>query len=140
MISVIRDFETGARIGFVIVTMFLLSAFLGPWLSPYDEIEIVGNVWETPSAQHWFGTDNVGRDLLTRILYGAQVTVAVSFAATLGAFLIGCPIGIVTAIVGGWVDLAVTRLVDAVMAFPGLILALIVLSSIGTSIPALAGE
>jgi len=137
MIAVIRDFETGARIGLAIVLLFLLAAFLGPWLSPYDEVQIVAGVWEPPSALHWLGTDYVGRDLLTRLLHGAQVTVQVSFAATLGAFLIGCPVGIIAATVGAWVDLAVTRLVDAVMAFPGLILALIVLSSIGTSIPAL---
>lgn len=137
MIGIIRDFEIGAKIGVGILIVFLTAVIVGPWLSPYDEVQIVSGVWDTPSPQHWLGTDYIGRDLLTRILKGGQVTITVSLVATLGAFLIGCPLGIASAVVGGWFDLVVTRIVDAIMAFPGLILALIVLSAIGTSIPAL---
>lgn len=137
MMTIIREFDPAARIGLGIVIVFLLAVFVGPFLSPYGEVEIVGGVWEPPNARHWLGTDNVGRDLMTRIFAGGQMTVIVSLVATCGAFLIGCPLGIATAIIGGWFDLIVTRLVDAVMAFPGLILALIVLSAIGTSIPSL---
>jgi peptide/nickel transport system permease protein len=123
--------------GVFILLLFLLAVFVGPLLSPYDELQVVSGVWETPSAKHWLGTDRIGRDLLTRILTGGQVTVIISFLATMGAFLIGSPLGIASAVIGGWFDLIVARLVDAVMAFPGLILALIVLSAVGTSIPAL---
>lgn len=139
MIRVIRQFDLGARIGLAILVLFLIAVFIGPMISPYDELEAVGGVWESPSATHWLGTDNIGRDLLTRILSGGQVTVIVSLLATLGAFFIGCPLAITSAVIGGWFDIAVTRIIDAVMAFPGLILALIVLSAIGTSIPALVG-
>ena len=137
MITIIRNFDLGAKIGLGIVVTFLLAVFLGPLLSPYSEVEIVGNVWESPNAKHWLGTDNVGRDLMTRILTGGRMTVIISLMATWGAFLIGCPLGIAAAVVGGWFELMVTRAVDALMAFPGLILALIVLSAVGTSIPTL---
>ena len=137
MIRILREFDSGAKIGLFILVLFLLAVFIGPWLSPYAEVEVVSGVWEPPSTSHWLGTDRIGRDLLTRILSGGQVTVIISLLATLGAFLIGCPLGIASAVIGGWFDLVVTRLVDAVMAFPGLILALIVLSAVGTSIPAL---
>ena len=137
MITIIRNFDLGAKIGLGIVVTFLLAVFLGPLLSPYSEVEIVGNVWESPNAKHWLGTDNVGRDLMTRILTGGRMTVIISLMATWGAFLIGCPLGIAAALVGGWFELMVTRAVDALMAFPGLILALIVLSAVGTSIPTL---
>ena len=137
MIRVLQEFDFGARVGLIILLLFLLAVFVGPFLSPYDEVQVVSGVWETPSAKHWLGTDRIGRDLLTRILAGGQVTVIISFLATLGAFLIGSPLGIASAVIGGWFDLIVTRLVDAVMAFPGLILALIVLSAVGTSMPAL---
>jgi peptide/nickel transport system permease protein len=137
VIRVLREFDVGARMGLLVLLLFLLAVFTGPFLSPYDEVQVVSGVWETSSAKHWLGTDRIGRDLLTRILYGGQVTVIISFLATLGAFLIGSPLGIACAVIGGWFDLVVTRLIDAVMAFPGLILALIVLSAVGTSMPAL---
>lgn len=137
MIAMIRDFDIGAKIGLAIVVFFLAAVIFGPVLSPYSEVEIVGGVWAPPSAANWLGTDYIGRDLLVRILTGGRMTVIVSLIATCGAFAIGCPLGIAAAVIGGWFDLIVTRAVDAVMAFPGLILALIVLSAIGTSIPAL---
>ena len=137
MISMIKNFDIGAKLGLVIVAVFFITVFFGPLLSPYSEVEIVGGVWEPPSPSNWLGTDYIGRDLLIRIMAGGQMTAIVSLIATCGAFMIGCPLGIAAAVVGGWFDLSVTRGVDAVMAFPGLILALIVLSAVGTSIPAL---
>lgn len=137
MITMIRNFDLGAKFGLGLVIVFLLLVFVGPFFTPYGEVEIVGNVWESPNAKHWLGTDYIGRDLLIRIFTGGRMTVIVSLVATCGAFLLGCPIGIAAAVIGGWFDLIITRAVDALMAFPGLILALIVLSAIGTSIPAL---
>jgi len=137
MIGLFRDFDIGARLGLVILVCYAAAVIIGPLVSPYDQVQIVGGVWETPSSSHWLGTDFIGRDLLTRILKGGQVTITVSFIATVGAFLLGCPLGIACAVSGGWFDLVVTRFVDAMLAFPGLILALIVLSAIGTSMSAL---
>ena len=132
-----RDLDLGGRVGIFISASFVLAVMIGPYLLPYSAVEISGSVFEGPSAAHWLGTDNVGRDLLARILAGGRMTVFVSLLATIGSFLIGVPLGISAAIIGGWYDLVVTRAVDALMAFPGLILALILLSAIGTSLPAL---
>ncbi len=133
----LSELDVAARLGLLIVLGFLAAVFVGPFIIPYSEVEIVGSVFSPPSLDHWLGTDNVGRDLLARILAGGQMTVIISFLATCGAFAIGVPLGIVSAIMGGWFDLIVTRIVDALMAFPGLILALIMLSALGTSLPAL---
>ena len=130
----LREIDRGARFGLILVAAFLAAVVVGPYLVPYSEVEIVGKVFEPPSASHWLGTDNVGRDLLARILAGGRMTVIISFVATCGAFVLGAPLGIICAVLGGWFDLVVTRIVDAVMAFPGLILALILLSALGTSL------
>ncbi len=137
MIETFRSFDLGARLGVVLVASFLIAVFLGPNFVPYAETEIVGSVFEPPSAAHWLGTDNVGRDLLARILAGGRMTVIISFLAPCGAFAIGASLGIIAAVLGGWFDLIVTRIVDAIMAFPGLILALILLSALGTSLVSL---
>lgn len=137
MTRFLKGSDASTFIGALIVVGFILSVFIGPYFVPYSEVEISGSVWEPPSSAHWLGTDNVGRDLLARILAGGQMTLIVSLLATSGAFLIGVPLGISAAVIGGWFDLLVTRAVDAVMAFPSLILALILLSALGTSIPAL---
>ena len=133
----LREIDRSARFGLILVAAFLAAVVVGPYLVPYSEVEIVGKVFEPPSASHWLGTDNVGRDLLARILAGGRMTVIISFVATCGAFVLGAPLGIICAVLGGWFDLVVTRIVDAVMAFPGLILALILLSALGTSLVSL---
>lgn len=137
MIRIARELDTGARIGMMIVAAFLLAVFIGPLVLPISETEIVGPAYGPPTARNWLGTDNAGRDILARILAGGRMTVIISLLATIGSFLIGVPLGISTAVIGGRFDLIITRAVDALMAFPGLILALIVLSAIGTSIPSL---
>jgi peptide/nickel transport system permease protein len=137
MIQFWRELDLSGRLGIFITLSFIIAVLIGPYLLPYSSVEIAGSVFEPPSADHWLGTDNVGRDLLARILAGGQITVIVSLLATIGSFLIGVPLGISSAVIGGWFDLLVTRAVDALMAFPSLILALILLSAIGTSIPSL---
>jgi len=132
-----QQLDLSGRLGIIITGLFVCAVFVGPFVLPYSAVEISGAAFEPPSAAHWLGTDNVGRDLLARILAGGRTTVIVSFLATAGAFAIGVPLGVAAAITGGWFDLIVTRAVDAVMAFPSLILALILLSALGTSIPAL---
>ena len=139
MISLLKELDLSARIGIAIVGFFLFAVFIGPYFYTHTETEIIGGPFGPASAENWLGTDNVGRDILARILAGGRMTVIISFFATVGAFAIGVPLGIAAAIIGGRFDLIVARAVDALMAFPGLILALIVLSAVGTSIPALLG-
>jgi peptide/nickel transport system permease protein len=115
----------------------VLAAIFAPVISPYSETEVVGDVWEPYSRSNLLGTDNVGRDLLTRLLYGARNTIALAFITTMLSFLVGTICGFFAATLGGWIDQMFSRVVDILMAFPTLIFALMVLSVVGTSITAL---
>lgn len=117
-----------ALIGLVLTGMFLFVAIFAQWLAPYPIDAAVGGVWELPSATYWLGTDTIGRDILSRLIYGAQVTIFVAGASSILAFSLGSILGFVAATQGGWVDQVLSRLVDLVMAIPSLIIALVVLS------------
>jgi peptide/nickel transport system permease protein len=121
--------------GMVLIT--LLAAILAPVVAPYGETEVAGDVWLPISSDHWIGTDNLGRDLFSRLLFGARNTIAIAFLITAMSFLVGVAFGFMAATVGGWMDQLLSRCVDILMAFPTLIFALMVLSVVGTSIPAL---
>ncbi len=126
-----------ARIGMAMVALMVAAALLAPVIAPYGETEVVGDVWAPAGAQHWIGTDNLGRDLFTRLVYGARNTIALAFVITLLSFLVGTTWGFFAATLKGWVDQVLSRTVDILMAFPTLIFALMVLSVVGTSITAL---
>jgi peptide/nickel transport system permease protein len=126
-----------AWFGLVVVTLFLLAAVFAPWLAPYAESASVGGTWDEPSAALLLGTDQIGRDMLTRILYGSRMTISVALAITLLSFFIGIVVGFTSAVVGGWVDVFFSRLVDVMLSIPGLIFALIILGVFGSSIPVL---
>ncbi|WP_407051313.1 ABC transporter permease [Methyloraptor flagellatus] len=128
-----------AWIGIAIIAVNLIMCLIGPWLTPYGEADLVGGVWEGPSAQFWFGTDNLGRDMLTRIIYGSRNTILMALLITCLCFLIGVTLGFIAAVAGGIVDMVLARLVDVMQALPVLIFALVVLSVLGTSIPVLIG-
>jgi peptide/nickel transport system permease protein len=134
-----RRLSLAARIGLAIILANLVAALAGPWLAPYGETDIVADVWQGPSAAHWLGTDNLGRDMLSRLLYGAQNTVLLALLITAISFTVGGLLGLLAAVWGGWVDQALGRGIDVVMAFPTLILSLVVLTITGSSIPALVG-
>ncbi len=135
--KLLRSSPLSARIGLAMVLLNVLAAILAPVVAPYGETEIVGDVWLPMSSSHFLGTDHLGRDLFTRLLYGARNTIAIAFATTLLSFLVGAVFGFLAATLGGWIDLAISRIVDILMAFPTLIFALMVLSVVGTSVTAL---
>ena len=126
-----------AWFGLVVVGIFLFVAVFTPWLAPYPESANVGGTWDEPSASMWLGADQIGRDMLTRIMYGSRMTIGVALAITTLSFLIGIVLGFISAVVGGWVDIFFTRLVDVMLSIPGLIFALIILGVFGSSIPVL---
>jgi peptide/nickel transport system permease protein len=126
-----------AWFGLVVVGIFLFVAIFTPWLAPYPESANVGGTWDEPSASMWLGADQIGRDMLTRIMYGSRMTIGVALAITTLSFLIGIVLGFISAVVGGWVDVFFTRLVDVMLSIPGLIFALIILGVFGSSIPVL---
>jgi peptide/nickel transport system permease protein len=126
-----------AAIGLFITALFFLVALLAPLIAPCGMAQIVGGVWEPVSAKHWLGTDNIGRDLLTRMIYGGQTTIFVAGMATLLTFSLGSFLGFTAAVAGGWVDQALSRFVDLMMAIPSLIFALVVRSVMPVRLPVL---
>ncbi|WP_424941218.1 ABC transporter permease [Aliiroseovarius sp. S253] len=117
-----------ALIGLFFTGLYFFMAIFAPLIAPYSMTEIVGDVWEPSSSEHWLGTDNIGRDLLTRMIYGGRTTIFIATAATILSFTLGSILGFTAAVVGGWVDQLMSRFVDLIMSIPTLIFALVVLS------------
>lgn len=137
MTGKLKAIPISAWLGLAIVTLNLFVFILGPMLAPYGQNEIVGAPFDPPSAQFWFGLDQNGRDMFSRLLAGAQMSIGVSLAASLISFCIGIPLGFIAALFGGWVDTVLSRVVDTVMCIPVLISALVVLQALGSSVPVL---
>lgn len=132
-----KGIPVSALLGMFVTALFFLAAIFAPWIAPYGVGQTVGDVWEPASRAHWLGTDNLGRDLLTRMIYGGQTTIFVATAATLLSFTMGAILGFTAAVYGGWVDQALARGNDLVMSLPNLILALVVLSVMPVTLPVL---
>jgi len=130
----IRRIPIGALIGLVFTILFLIAAIFAPLLAPYQLGEIVGDVWQPMSAEHWLGTDNLGRDLLSRMIFGARTTIFIAVVATAISFTLGSVLGFTAAVAGGWFDMLMSRFVDLLMAIPTLIFALVVLSVLPTTL------
>ncbi|RUU13513.1 ABC transporter permease [Mesorhizobium sp. USDA-HM6] len=125
----IRRIPIASLIGIVLTTLFVLAAVLAPWIAPHGNAEIVSDVpWEPMSSLHWLGTDNLGRDLLSRMIYGARITLFIAVLATALSFSLGAILGFSAAVFGGWYDTILSRLVDLLMSIPTLIMGLVVLS------------
>lgn len=118
-----------ALIGLFFTALYFLMAIFAPFIAPYGMAEVVSNdIWLPPSSEFLLGTDNLGRDLLSRMIYGGRTTIFIATAATLISFTTGSILGFFAAVVGGWVDQALSRFVDLIMSIPSLILALVILS------------
>jgi peptide/nickel transport system permease protein len=126
-----------AAFGMAVVGLFVFISLFTPWIAPYSESANVAGTWDEPSAKLLFGADQIGRDMLTRMMYGSRMTIGVALAITTLSFAIGILTGLVSAVVGGWVDVFFTRLVDVMLSIPSLIFALIILGVFGSSIPVL---
>ncbi|RJT26730.1 ABC transporter permease [Mesorhizobium waimense] len=136
----IRKFASAplsAQLGTIVIAIYVLTALFAPVLAPYGEAEIVGSQFQTWSSSFWLGTDNLGRDMFTRLIYGARNTIGIAILTTCLSFSIGIAAGLAAATLGKWLDQALSRLVDVLMAIPQLIFALLLLSMFGTSIPSL---
>ena len=126
-----------AKFGILVILVYGFVAIFAPVITPYSETEIVGPEFDVWGAQFILGTDGLGRDMLTRLLFGARNTVGIAFITTVLAFVIGGLTGLLAAIYGGWLDQVSSRIVDVLMAIPQLIFALMLLTIFGTSIPTL---
>lgn len=132
-----QDAPVTGKVGLLLIVCYVAVAIFAPVLAPYGETEVVGAQFQPWSDAHPLGTDQLGRDMLSRMLYGAQNTIGLALVSTLLAFLIGSVTGLLAAAVGGWLDQVLSRIVDILMAIPLLVFALLLLTIFGTSIPVL---
>lgn len=126
-----------AAVGIAIVALNIFVALFAPVIAPFGQAEIVGDAWAEPSAQFKLGTDNIGRDILSRLIFGARMSIGLSLVITALSFSLGIVAGFAAAIAGRWVDMALSRFVDLMLSMPTLIFAFIVLSVLGTDLPVL---
>jgi peptide/nickel transport system permease protein len=125
----------GAVVGFAVLTIFMVIAAFAPLISPYDAIATSWSaVRKPPSALHWFGTDELGRDVLARVIYGARASLLAGLISVTLAMSIGVPLGLLAGYRGGFVDALISRLTDAMLACPFLILAIALAAFLGPSL------
>jgi peptide/nickel transport system permease protein len=143
--ALIQIFQTvgratlGVQISLLMLLMLCGMAIFGPLVSPYGETKIVGSAYAQWSSEFVLGTDAIGRDILSRLIYGARNTIGIAFIGTALAFLIGTTLGVSSVLAGGWVDQLLGRIFDMLIAIPQLIMALLVLAIVGTSVETLIG-
>lgn len=125
---------TTAAFGMLVITLYIIAAVFAPVIAPYAETEVVGAQFELWEAPFYLGTDNLGRDMLSRLIYAARNTVGIALLTAGIAFGIGMAAGLLAAVLGGWVDQVFSRIVDVLMAIPSLVFALLLLTIFGTSI------
>lgn len=121
-----------AMAGAIIIGIYLLMMLVAPLVAPYDPFEIsLEDKLTPPSMEHWMGTDDKGRDILSRILYGSRLSIGVGFASVLFGAFFGITLGLIAGYYGKWVDTIISRLLDVMLAFPGILLALAIISALG---------
>ena len=124
----------GAMVGLVLLTLWVCLAIFADAIAPYAPNELVSRSRQAPSADHWLGTDQLGRDMLSRILHGGRISLVLGFVSVLFGMIPGVTLGLIAGYVGGWVDAVVSRVIDAMLAFPSIILALIIIATLGPGI------
>ncbi len=132
------------KIGVAVVAFWILMVVIGPWIAPFTEADIIADDSYLPPlsvtegvGKHWLGTDYLERDILSRVLWGARMTVGISFLATLLAYAMGVTAGIAAAVKKGWTDMILSRVNDAILALPTIMLGLLIVVALGSSIPIL---
>ena len=121
-----------ALLSLLFIAALVLVALAAPWLAPNSPTEQqLSNTLAAPSATHWLGTDDLGRDVFSRLLYGTRVAIYASFLAVGLAVLLGLPLGILAGYAGGWLDEALSRMIDTLLSFPAIVLAIAVTGALG---------
>ncbi len=128
----VRQYPIGA-FSAVYIAAIIVLAVVGPWVAPHDYYRSVAIPIQEPSGQHWFGTDEVGRDIFSRIIGGARITVRIGFIALFGATALGSLVGLVSGYFGGIVDALIQRVVDSLMSIPLILLALMIVFVFGSN-------
>ncbi|WP_461182553.1 nickel transporter permease [Virgibacillus kimchii] len=124
-----------AMVGIIIILFFIVLGLIAPLLTPYtyDDQNLVNRL-HPPSSEHWMGTDDLGRDIFTRIAYGARVSLQVGFFAVTGALIFGTLLGIIAGYFGRWIDMIISRIFDILLAFPSILLAIAIVAILGPSL------
>ncbi len=124
-----------ALVGLGIILTFVLLAIFAPLISPYDPVaQDLSSAVQSPSAQHWFGTDQLGRDVATRLMYGTRISLLIGVLAVAIGLVIGVPLGMIAGYYGGWADLTISRVADMMFAFTSILLALTLVAVLGVSL------
>ena len=119
----------------VLFALLVVLAVAGPWIAPYDPLASNASAaLQPPSARHWFGTDSLGRDMLSRVIVATRLDLGIALAAVVASFAIGVPLGLAAGYFGGWWDRLVTRLSDTIMAFPLFVLAMGIVAALGNTV------
>src|SRR5258706_8967797 len=126
-----------AQIGLLIIAINVVMAVIGPMVAPYAQEDAIGDAWDPASAAYWLGLDQIGRDIFSRLLFGARTSIGLALIITALSFTLGIIAGFTAAVAGRWVDVILSRFVDLMLSMPTLIFAFIVLSVLGTDIPVL---
>ncbi len=133
-VRLLKSAPFSAKFGMAVIAFYVFCALFAPIIAPYSESEIVGKAYGAPSWQNWFGLDQIGRDTLSRVIYGGRNTIGIALITVLISFFIGGSLGIYAAVTRGWMDQIVSRLVDILMSIPVLIFALMLLAMAGKSV------
>ncbi|MGM0924117.1 MAG: nickel transporter permease [Bacillota bacterium] len=121
-----------AMVGLWMVIFFIFIAICAPWIAPYDPIKQNMEIMlQPPTTDHLFGTDEFGRDILSRVIYGAQISLMVGIVGVLISIVLGVALGTISGYFGGWIDALIMRIIDIFMAFPSFLLALAIISVLG---------
>ena len=132
--KVMRNAPLTASFGLFVIVVYVVAAIFAPVIAPFGEAEVVGSSYAPPDEAMILGGDQLGRDMFSRIIYGARNTVGIALLTTALAFLVGSLTGLMAATLGGWVDQACGRVVDTLMAIPQLVFALLLLTIVGTNV------
>ncbi|TGR15141.1 ABC transporter permease [Mesorhizobium sp. M4B.F.Ca.ET.190.01.1.1] len=132
--KLLRSAPVSAGFGMLVILIYVMVTVFAPLIAPFPERAVVGAQYLPWDAAHTFGTDNLGRDMLSRLIYGVRNTVGIAFATTALTFAVGATLGLLAATVGGWFDQVMSRAIDILMAIPALIFSLLLLAIFGTSI------
>ena len=124
----------GAQVGLFLLFAWVMIAVFAPLIAPYEPNELVSRSRQPPSYMHWLGTDQLGRDMLSRVIYGARISLVLGFVSVFFGLVPGVTIGLLAGYFGGRVDAVLSRIVDAMLAFPSIILALIIIATLGPGI------
>lgn len=123
-----------AQVGLIILVFFVLAALLAPLIAPFDPNEMTLDMMERPTGTHWLGTDDLGRDLLSRIIWGTQISLLVGVSTVALALVVGVTLGVLAGYYGGWIDSIIMRYIDLQWAFPNFIIAVYLVAVFGTGL------